>query len=106
MTLRYRCLKSNRTCIRQEVEALETNGIGMIQVDEPAIREGLPLKQEKADGYLKAAVEAFVLSTSSVQEETQIHTHMCYSDFETIIEAITRLMQMLSRLKHLEVMVN
>ena len=77
--------------IRQEVEALETNGIGMIQVDEPAIREGLPLKQEKADGYLKAAVEAFVLSTSSVQEETQIHTHMCYSNFEAIIEAIDAL---------------
>jgi 5-methyltetrahydropteroyltriglutamate--homocysteine methyltransferase len=77
--------------IRQEVEALETNGIGMIQVDEPAIREGLPLKQEKEDGYLKAAVEAFVLSTSSVQEETQIHTHMCYSNFEAIIEAIDAL---------------
>ena len=77
--------------IRQEVEALETNGIGMIQVDEPAIREGLPLKQEKADGYLKAAVEAFVISTSSVQEETQIHTHMCYSNFEAIIEAIDAL---------------
>lgn len=77
--------------IREEVEALETNGIGMIQVDEPAIREGLPLKQEKADGYLKSAVEAFVLSTSSVQEETQIHTHMCYSNFEAIIEAIDAL---------------
>ena len=77
--------------IRQEVEALETNGIGMIQVDEPALREGLPLKQEKTEDYLKAAVYAFKLSTSSVKEETQIHTHMCYSNFEDIIEAIDAL---------------
>ena len=74
--------------IRQEVEALEANGIGMIQVDEPALREGLPLKQDKTEDYLKAAVYAFKLSTSSVKEETQIHTHMCYSNFEDIIEAI------------------
>jgi 5-methyltetrahydropteroyltriglutamate--homocysteine methyltransferase len=74
--------------IRQEVEALETNGIAMIQVDEPALREGLPLKEEKIKDYLKAAVHAFKLSTSSVKEETQIHTHMCYSSFEDIIDAI------------------
>lgn len=77
--------------IRQEVEALETSGITMIQVDEPALREGLPLKEEKVEAYLKAAVQAFKLSTSSVKEETQIHTHMCYSSFEDIIEAIDAL---------------
>ena len=63
----------------------------MIQVDEPALREGLPLKQEKTEDYLKVAVYAFKLSTSSVKEETQIHTHMCYSNFEDIIEAIDAL---------------
>lgn len=77
--------------IRQEVEALEANGIGMIQVDEPALREGLPLKTEKTEAYLKVAVDAFKLSTSSVKEETQIHTHMCYANFEDIIEAIDAL---------------
>ena len=74
--------------IRQEVEALEANGIGMIQVDEPAFREGLPLKKEKTEDYLKAAVYAFKLSTSSVKEETQIHTHMCYCEFHDIIDSI------------------
>lgn len=77
--------------IREEVAALENNGIGMIQVDEPALREGLPLKEDKIESYLKAAVYAFKLSTSSVKDETQIHTHMCYSHFEDIIEAIDAL---------------
>lgn len=77
--------------IRQEVDALEANNIGMIQVDEPALREGLPLKKEKIDNYLKVAVDAFKLSTSSVKEETQIHTHMCYANFDDIIEAIDAL---------------
>ena len=77
--------------LRKEVEALEENGIRMIQVDEPAIREGLPLKREKRESYLNAAVYAFKLATTSVQNETQIHTHMCYSDFKNIIDAITAL---------------
>ncbi|HET7580247.1 MAG TPA: 5-methyltetrahydropteroyltriglutamate--homocysteine S-methyltransferase [Bacillales bacterium] len=74
--------------LRKEVEALEKNGIAMIQVDEPALREGLPLKQKQWHDYLEKAVQAFRLTTSSVRDETQIHTHMCYSEFKDIIEAI------------------
>ncbi|KMJ59982.1 5-methyltetrahydropteroyltriglutamate--homocysteine methyltransferase [Bacillus sp. LL01] len=77
--------------LKKEVEFLEENGIRMIQVDEPALREGLPLKIEKWEDYLNAAVYSFKLATSSVKNETQIHTHMCYSDFEDIIEAIKAL---------------
>lgn len=77
--------------IRKEVEALEQAGIAMIQVDEPALREGLPLKSEKWNAYLADAVTAFKRSTASVQPDTQIHTHMCYSNFEDIIEAIDAL---------------
>ncbi|KMY50937.1 5-methyltetrahydropteroyltriglutamate--homocysteine S-methyltransferase [Peribacillus loiseleuriae] len=77
--------------LRKEVEALEENGIRMIQVDEPAIREGLPLKHENRESYLNAAVYAFKLATTSVQNDTQIHTHMCYSDFKNIIDAIKAL---------------
>lgn len=77
--------------LREEVEALEVGGITMIQVDEPALREGLPLKRAQWDDYLKDAVKAFKLSTSSVRDETQIHTHMCYSEFQDIIEAISEL---------------
>jgi 5-methyltetrahydropteroyltriglutamate--homocysteine methyltransferase len=77
--------------IRKEVEILEANGIRMIQVDEAALREGLPLKDEKTEGYLDAAVYAFKLATSSVKEDTQIHTHMCYSNFDDIIHAIDAL---------------
>ncbi len=74
--------------LRKEVEALESAGIGMIQVDEPALREGLPLKQDQKDHYLNWAVEAFRLSTSSVKDTTQIHTHMCYCEFHDIIDSI------------------
>lgn len=74
--------------IRQEVEALERSGIGMIQVDEPAVREGLPLKREAQAAYLSWAVEAFRIATCSVRDETQIHTHMCYCEFHDMIEAI------------------
>ncbi|MDR0137622.1 5-methyltetrahydropteroyltriglutamate--homocysteine S-methyltransferase [Metabacillus idriensis] len=77
--------------IRKEVEALEQAGIAMIQVDEPALREGLPLKSKKWNEYLADAVTAFKRSTASVQPDTQIHTHMCYSNFEDIIEAIDAL---------------
>uniref|UniRef100_UPI00110823F8 5-methyltetrahydropteroyltriglutamate-- homocysteine S-methyltransferase n=1 Tax=Paenibacillus pinistramenti TaxID=1768003 RepID=UPI00110823F8 len=77
--------------LREEVEALEAAGIGMIQVDEPALREGLPLKRAQWPQYLEWAVKAFRLSTASVKNETQIHTHMCYSEFNDIIEAISAL---------------
>ena len=77
--------------LRQEVEALVKNGINMIQVDEPAIREGLPLKQPKRESYLQHAVYAFKLATAFVENDTQIHTHMCYADFEDIIDSINAL---------------
>jgi 5-methyltetrahydropteroyltriglutamate--homocysteine methyltransferase len=74
--------------IRDEVVALEKAGISMIQVDEPAIREGLPLRKKDWPAYLQWAVQAFRLSASGVKDETQIHTHMCYSEFNDIIEHI------------------
>ncbi|WP_336779992.1 5-methyltetrahydropteroyltriglutamate--homocysteine S-methyltransferase [Paenibacillus illinoisensis] len=74
--------------LRQEVEALEQAGIGMIQVDEPAVREGLPLKQNEQADYLAWAVKAFRISTCTVQDTTQIHTHMCYCEFHDMIDSI------------------
>lgn len=74
--------------LRSEVADLEQAGIGMIQVDEPAIREGLPLRRSDWSEYLTWAVECFRLSTSVVGDETQIHTHMCYSEFSDILEAV------------------
>jgi len=74
--------------IRDEVLDLERVGINIIQVDEPAIREGLPIRTEDWAAYLGWAVKAFRLSVSGVQHQTQIHTHMCYSEFNDIIEAI------------------
>ncbi|MEK5268787.1 MULTISPECIES: 5-methyltetrahydropteroyltriglutamate--homocysteine S-methyltransferase [unclassified Heyndrickxia] len=77
--------------LKKEIQALEENEIRMIQVDEPAIREGLPLKEEKKEKYLHDAVYAFRLATSYVENSTQIHTHMCYSEFDEIIDAIDQL---------------
>ena len=74
--------------IRDEVEDLEKAGIQIIQVDEPAIREGLPLRRDRWDEYLSWAVHCFRLSTAVVKDETQIATHMCYSDFGDILEHI------------------
>ncbi len=74
--------------IRDEVHDLEAAGIRVIQIDEPAIREGLPLRKCDWPDYLAWAVDAFKLSTSSVADATQIHTHMCYAEFNDIIEAI------------------
>ncbi len=74
--------------IRDEVVDLENNGIKIIQIDEPAIREGLPLRKEIWNEYLNWAVKAFRISASGVKDETQIHTHMCYSEFNDIIENI------------------
>jgi 5-methyltetrahydropteroyltriglutamate--homocysteine methyltransferase len=74
--------------IRDEVIDLEKAGIKIIQIDEPAIREGLPLRKENWQEYLQWAVNAFKISASGVQDETQIHTHMCYSEFNDIIQNI------------------
>jgi 5-methyltetrahydropteroyltriglutamate--homocysteine methyltransferase len=77
--------------LREEVTDLEVAGITMIQVDEPAIREGLPLRRSEWGTYLQWAVDAFRLATSSVCDETQLHTHMCYSEFGDILEAIAKM---------------
>jgi 5-methyltetrahydropteroyltriglutamate--homocysteine methyltransferase len=74
--------------IRDEVVDLEAAGIKIIQIDEPAIREGLPLRRENWEAYLNWAVECFRVSASGVKDETQIHTHMCYSEFNDIIKNI------------------
>ncbi|MFP3831452.1 5-methyltetrahydropteroyltriglutamate--homocysteine S-methyltransferase [Chryseobacterium sp. SIMBA_028] len=74
--------------IRDEVVDLEKAGIRIIQIDEPAIREGLPLRKTEWQNYLKWAVEAFRISASGVDDATQIHTHMCYSEFNDIIKNI------------------
>ncbi|MCE7056329.1 5-methyltetrahydropteroyltriglutamate--homocysteine S-methyltransferase [Algoriphagus sp. AGSA1] len=74
--------------IRDEVVDLEKAGIGVIQIDEPAIREGLPLRKADWQTYLGWAVRAFRISASGVKDETQIHTHMCYSEFNDIIQNI------------------
>jgi 5-methyltetrahydropteroyltriglutamate--homocysteine methyltransferase len=74
--------------IRDEVKDLEQAGIRVIQIDEPAIREGLPLRRTDWSNYLDWAVRAFRISASGVRNATQIHTHMCYSEFNDIIEHI------------------
>ncbi|MDB4926823.1 5-methyltetrahydropteroyltriglutamate--homocysteine S-methyltransferase [Mucilaginibacter sp.] len=74
--------------IRDEVCDLEKAGIKIIQIDEPAIREGLPLRKQDWAAYLDWAVKAFRISASGVQDDTQIHTHMCYSEFNDIIKSI------------------
>ncbi|HEU0231195.1 MAG TPA: 5-methyltetrahydropteroyltriglutamate--homocysteine S-methyltransferase [Burkholderiaceae bacterium] len=74
--------------LRDEVVDLESAGIRVIQIDEPAFREGLPLRRGDWATYLAWAVDCFRLSTSGVRDDTQIHTHMCYSEFNDIIEAI------------------
>jgi 5-methyltetrahydropteroyltriglutamate--homocysteine methyltransferase len=77
--------------IRDEVQDLEAAGIGLIQIDEPALREGLPLKKGEHRAYLKWAVDAFLLASTGVKDGTQIHTHMCYSEFNDIMPAIAAL---------------
>ncbi|MEW5716827.1 MULTISPECIES: 5-methyltetrahydropteroyltriglutamate--homocysteine S-methyltransferase [Pseudomonas] len=74
--------------IRDEVVDLEAAGIRIVQIDEAAFREGLPLRQAQWQGYLDWATEVFRLCASGVQDETQIHTHMCYSEFNDVIESI------------------
>jgi 5-methyltetrahydropteroyltriglutamate--homocysteine methyltransferase len=74
--------------IRDEVCDLEAAGIKIVQIDEAAFREGLPLRRSQWGHYLDWAVDAFRLCASGVRDETQIHTHMCYSEFNDVIEAI------------------
>ena len=74
--------------IKDEIKLLEDAGIAIIQVDEAALREGLPLRKAKQKAYLDDAVHAFRIATSSVKNDTQVHTHMCYSKFNEIIDSI------------------
>jgi 5-methyltetrahydropteroyltriglutamate--homocysteine methyltransferase len=77
--------------IREEVQDLEADGVKIIQIDEAALREGLPLRQTDWDSYLQWAVDAFRITANGVSDQTQIHTHMCYSEFNDIIAAIARM---------------
>ena len=77
--------------LRDEVLDLEKAGIKVIQIDEPAVREGLPLRRKNWQSYLRWAVDAFRLAAAGVRDETQIHTHMCYAEFNDIIEAVAEL---------------
>ncbi len=77
--------------LRDEIGDLQAAGARVIQVDEPALREGLPFKPERWDQYLDWAVDAFRLAVGGAASETQIHTHMCYAEFGDILGAIDRL---------------
>ncbi len=77
--------------LRDEVMDLEKVGARIIQIDEPALREGLPLKRKDAENYLCWAVNAFRIASCGVADETQIHTHMCYSEFNAIIHSIAEM---------------
>jgi len=77
--------------LRDEVEDLEKAGIGIIQIDEPALREGLPLRQSEWNAYLRWAVDAFKLNAAVARDDTQIHTHMCYCEFNDIMDSIAAL---------------
>lgn len=74
--------------IREEVLDLEKSGVRIIQIDEAALREGLPLRRSQWSEYLQWAVESFRITANGVRDETQIHTHMCYSEFNDIIASI------------------
>src|SRR5258708_2965569 len=77
--------------VRDEVFDLEKAGIKVIQIDEPAIREGLPLHRDQWPAYLKWSVDCFRLASASVADESQIHTHMCYSEFNDMMDAVARM---------------
>jgi len=77
--------------IRDEVTDLAAAGIRVIQIDEPALREGLPLRRADWPGYLEWAVNVFRLATAGVSDATQIHTHMCYSEFNDVIRVIEKM---------------
>jgi 5-methyltetrahydropteroyltriglutamate--homocysteine methyltransferase len=90
-------LERSQTCaqialaLRDEVADLEAAGINVIQIDEPALREGLPLHRAQQPAYLRWSVDSFRLTASGAGAQTQIHTHMCYSEFEDIMDAIAEL---------------
>jgi 5-methyltetrahydropteroyltriglutamate--homocysteine methyltransferase len=90
-------LPRSQTCaqiamaLRDEVSDLEAAGINVIQVDEPALREGLPLHRTRQAAYLRWAVDSFRLTAAGAGAQTQIHTHMCYSEFEEIMDSIAEL---------------
>lgn len=77
--------------IRDEVLDLEAAGVDVIQIDEAALREGLPLRHDDWDSYLDWAIESFRITANGVKDETQIHTHMCYSEFNDIIDSIAQM---------------
>ncbi|SUC34412.1 5-methyltetrahydropteroyltriglutamate--homocysteine methyltransferase [Providencia rustigianii] len=77
--------------LRDEVDDLQKAGIGIIQIDEPALREGLPLRRDEWAEYLTWAVDAFKLSAAIAEDDTQIHTHMCYCEFNDIMDSIAAL---------------
>jgi 5-methyltetrahydropteroyltriglutamate--homocysteine methyltransferase len=77
--------------IRDEVLDLERSGVGIIQIDEAALREGLPVKRSQWPAYLDWAIESYRIAANGVGDQTQIHTHMCYSEFNDIIDAIARM---------------
>ena len=88
---RNEVLRQIALALRSEVLDLEAAGIGIIQIDEPALREGLPLKRSQWQAYLDNAVFAFGLCGNGVHDSTQIHTHMCYSEFGDILPAIAQM---------------
>src|SRR5699024_10587140 len=90
-TPRYEIMKQIALALQKEIEALEENGIHIIQVDEPALREGLPLDEAKWAEYLDESAYSFRLATATAAAATQIHTHMCYSNFEDIYDSIDAL---------------
>ncbi len=77
--------------LRDEVADTEAAGIGIIQIDEPALREGLPLRRSDWDAYLQWGVEAFRINAAVAKDDTQIHTHMCYCEFNDIMDSIAAL---------------
>jgi 5-methyltetrahydropteroyltriglutamate--homocysteine methyltransferase len=77
--------------IRDEAQDLEAAGIGIIQIDEPALREGLPLRRAAWDGYLDWATRAFRIAACGIKDATQLHTHMCYAEFNDILPQIAAL---------------
>ncbi|PPI87671.1 5-methyltetrahydropteroyltriglutamate--homocysteine S-methyltransferase [Candidatus Pantoea edessiphila] len=84
-------VKQIALALRDEVESLEKVGIGIIQIDEPALREGLPLHKSNWKSYLDWAIHAFRITSSGVDDSTQIHTHMCYCEFNDIMSAIAEM---------------
>jgi 5-methyltetrahydropteroyltriglutamate--homocysteine methyltransferase len=78
-------------CVRDEVADLERAGCRVVQVDEPALREAMPLRPDQKDEYLTWAVDSFRLATAAAAPETQIHTHMCYCEFGDCMDAIDKI---------------